>query len=75
MSTEWNEIHEMWRLAVGVHYDFKSNLTDSIWIKLSMNSEIRQLVESLGGKVYPIVGVVVFDHVEDITIFRLKAGV
>lgn len=40
-----------------------------------MNTEIRQLIESLGGKVYPIVGVVVFNHVEDMVVFRLKAGV
>ena len=40
-----------------------------------MNTEIRQLIESLGGKVYPIVGVVVFNLVEDMVVFRLKAGV
>lgn len=75
MSSDWTEVHEMWRIGVGVHYDFRSSITNSIWIRLTMNTEIRQLIESLGGKVYPIVGVVVFNHVEDMVVFRLKAGV
>lgn len=75
MSSDWVEVNEYWRLCVGHLGNFSTTLHTNIWIQIKMTTEIRNVVASLGGSVFSNVSVIIFKQPEDITAFRLIAGV
>jgi hypothetical protein len=40
-----------------------------------LDEDIVEVAESLGGKINRVTGMIRFESIEDITVFRLKAGV
>ena len=75
MSSDFVEVHEMWRLCVGNPGTFSSPLSDSVWIRLQMTSERRWIVSELGGTMYNNIGTIIFTDPQSIVVFRLRAGV
>lgn len=71
MSSDWVEVITYWKISIRKDAPY----TFSIWIPMTLTKEIVDTVEDMGGTIYRTLGIISFDSIEDIVVFRMRIGV